>query len=299
MIVPRVSSWDNGIKPIPPFIFSEILNIIHVIIIIVNCHVHYRKCETSVLLKDARAEYFDIVKIAECLVNISMRGDVHGGPREIATRYTQITPIEPKPLVMFSLHQRVRFETIAEPRATSLSPRFHKCSADNDVIIPPRFLSSRSSPSSFYLPPSTRSRSVHVTLPYVLSVSFHPRRTPRRYYAPGISTAALQFPLNRISSADNNETRTRAGRTTKRYFYYALPYYRTTGGTMCTETFTDRGCFNYRSRFLASRRPAPRLRARMECGILTARANEIRCKQPRDATIAASRSTVINDRRDE
>lgn len=117
---------------------------------------------------------------------------------------------------MFSLHQRVRFETIAEPRATSLSPRFHKCSADNDVIIPPRFLSSRS--SSFHLPLTARSCSVHVTLLHVLSVSFHPSSHP----APILRTG--NFNGCAAISIESNFFR---GRTTKRYFYYS--YYRITG----------------------------------------------------------------------
>jgi len=91
-----------------------------------------------------------------------------------------------KSLGMFSLHRRVRFETIAEPSAASLSPRFHKCNADNDVIIPPRSLSSRSSSSSFL---SLSARFIHVILLY----SHFTLVALPRYYASGISTAALIF----------------------------------------------------------------------------------------------------------
>lgn len=113
-----------------------------------------------------------------------------------------------KSLGMFPLHRGVRFVTIAESRATSLSPQFHKCNADNDVIIPPCFLSSRSSwsSSSFCLPRRAR---VPFMSPASLSctlrlVSPSPRRadiTHREFQR------LLQFPLNRISF--NNEIRER------------------------------------------------------------------------------------------
>lgn len=101
----------------------------------------------------------------------------------------------------------------------------------------------------------------------------------------------------RARSYVHGELRRRCGGQCVSYY----PPYWSSG--VYTEAFTDRSCFNYRSRSLPSRddgalRFDPR--TRMECKILTARrtarANEIRCKQVLRATIAR-RSTVRNARR--
>jgi len=128
---------------------------------------------------------------------------------------------------MFPLHRGIRFKTITEsPRATSLlPPRFHKCNANNDAIISPRFLSSRSSSSSssssFYL-------SRHARAPFMSLSYYSPSRFTLNVLAPILRTGnfngLLQFPLNRISfNEQQTESRERDGRTTKRDYYYS-PY---------------------------------------------------------------------------
>lgn len=150
---------------------------------------------------------------------------------------------------MFPLHRGIRFKTIAKSEgATSLPPRFHKCNADNDAIIPPRFLSSRSSSSSssFYL-------SRHARAPFMSLSCYSPSRFTLVVPAPILRTGnfngSLQFPLNRISFTDDKRRAVSA--TVERQNAIAIT--RRMRYRVCTETFTDRSCINYRSRSLASR----------------------------------------------
>lgn len=70
--------------------------------------------------------------------------------------------------------------SLARPR------RFHKCDANNDVIIPPRFLSSRSSSSSSFYLSTARPRIPFMSLSCTLRLVSPSSR--RRHYASRIST---------------------------------------------------------------------------------------------------------------
>lgn len=150
------------------------------------------------------------------------------------------------------------FRSIEKPdskqsRSLARPHRFSECNADNDVIIPPRFLSSRSSSSSsFYGAPSY---SIHVTLLH--SPSRFALVTRRRYHASRISTVRDRFTISIESNFFHGQQRElvhsrrelarRCGGQCVSYYPPCRP------NGVYTEAFTDRGCFNYRSRSLPSR----------------------------------------------